>query len=125
MSLKYLTLLQKIPRRQLLKINLNKRYLATASTLSKLENIYDVVIVGGGISGSALACALASSKITKSQKHIALIELNNISNIKEWKPKQGEFSNRVSSLTPRSVQFFKGIYHEFNFFHQKKKNHQK
>ncbi|CAG8784739.1 15170_t:CDS:2, partial [Cetraspora pellucida] len=72
------------------------------------KNLYDIVIVGGGITGSALACALANSQRTKSQR-IALIEFNNISNIKEWKPLQLQFSNRVSSLTPRSIQFFKDI----------------
>ncbi|GET04820.1 ubiquinone biosynthesis monooxygenase COQ6 [Rhizophagus clarus] len=93
------------------------RYLATVSSSSSsdiLENIYDIVIVGGGISGSALACALASSpKITGSQKRVALIESSDMSNIKEWKPVKGEFSNRVSSLTPRSVEFFKdiGVWH--------------
>src|SRR5438876_6475714 len=94
-----------VPRQQLHKIN--RRYLATvsSSTSSTLENIYDIVIVGGGISGCALACALASSsKITESKKRIALIEFSDMSSIKEWKPMQGEFSNRVSSLTPRSVE---------------------
>src|SRR3954452_16007198 len=122
MSLKYLTnriLFQNnkllinnsffhVPRQLFHKIKLNKRYLATVSS-STLEDIYDIVIVGGGISGSALACALASSsKITESQKRIALIEFSDVSSIKEWKPIQGKFSNRVSSLTPRSVEFFKG-----------------
>src|SRR5205823_3547650 len=99
----------------------------SSASSDTLENIYDIVIVGGGISGSALACALASSlKITRSQKRIALIEFSDTSNIKEWKPIKGEFSNRVSSLTPRSVEFFKGkIFFFFLifliFFFKKKK----
>ncbi|RIA89828.1 hypothetical protein C1645_824223, partial [Glomus cerebriforme] len=102
-----------ISRKKFHKINLSKRCLATVSlsvSSDTLENIYDIVIVGGGISGSALACALASSSIiTKSQKRVALIEFNDTSNIKEWIPIQGEFSNRVSPLTPHSVEFFKDI----------------
>ncbi|CAB4380541.1 unnamed protein product [Rhizophagus irregularis] len=127
MSLKYLpnrilfqnnklfniNLFSSIFRQQYHKINIRKRYLATVSSSTSsdlLENIYDIVIVGGGISGSALACALASSsKITGSQKRVAIIESSDTSNIKGWKPIKGEFSNRVSSLTPRSVEFFKGI----------------
>ncbi|CAG8615439.1 1280_t:CDS:2 [Rhizophagus irregularis] len=114
MSLKYLpnrilfqnnklfniNLFSSIFRQQYHKINIRKRYLATVSSSTSsdlLENIYDIVIVGGGISGSALACALASSsKITGSQKRVAIIESSDTSNIKGWKPIKGEFSNRVS-----------------------------
>jgi hypothetical protein len=108
-----------ISRKQYHEINLKKRYLATVSSSTSsdiLENIYDIVIVGGGISGSALACALASSsKITGSQKRVALIESSDTSNIKGWKPVKDEFSNRVSSLTPRSVEFFKGRFNLIYF----------
>ncbi|RIB04194.1 hypothetical protein C2G38_2008486 [Gigaspora rosea] len=72
------------------------------------KNLYDIAIIGGGITGSALACALVNSQKTKSRR-IALIEFNNMSNIREWKPPHLQFSNRVSSLTPRSIQFFKDI----------------
>nr|CAG8567441.1 3424_t:CDS:10 [Entrophospora candida] len=73
---------------------------------NKFENIYDIVIVGGGIVGNALACALA----TKSHR-IAHIESNELSSsvIKSWNAQDNLFSNRVSSLTPKSVKFFKDI----------------
>ncbi|CAG8753277.1 16314_t:CDS:2, partial [Acaulospora morrowiae] len=61
-----------------------------------------------GISGSALACALASSGIIES-KRVALVEFSDVSYLKEWKPSHDHFSNRVSSLTPRSVEFFTDI----------------
>ncbi|KAG9296068.1 hypothetical protein G9A89_011920 [Geosiphon pyriformis] len=77
-------------------------------TTVQLENIYDVVIVGGGIAGTALACALASSPKTSSQK-IALIEIGDYSEFRKWKPSLDEFSNRVSSITPGSARFLKEI----------------
>ncbi|KAG0264968.1 putative ubiquinone biosynthesis monooxygenase [Mortierella polycephala] len=69
---------------------------------------YDVVIVGGGIAGSALACALASSKTAGTQK-IALIEAFGLSNHINWAPRPDQYTNRVSSLTPKSVAFLKKI----------------
>ncbi|KAF9977102.1 putative ubiquinone biosynthesis monooxygenase [Actinomortierella ambigua] len=82
---------------------------APASPSEVAPERYDVVIVGGGIAGSALACALASSKIASTQK-IALIEASDMSHhIDKWHPVPHEYSNRVSSLAPRSVQFLKRI----------------
>ncbi|OAQ35451.1 ubiquinone biosynthesis hydrox [Linnemannia elongata AG-77] len=69
---------------------------------------YDVVIVGGGIAGSALACALASNKASSTLK-IALIEAFDLSNHIKWSPRPDQYSNRVSSLTPKSVAFLKKI----------------
>ncbi|KAG0213508.1 putative ubiquinone biosynthesis monooxygenase [Mortierella sp. NVP41] len=69
---------------------------------------YDVVIVGGGIAGSALACALASGKASSTLK-IALIEAFDLSNHIKWAPRPDQYSNRVSSLTPKSVAFLKKI----------------
>ncbi|KAG0006775.1 putative ubiquinone biosynthesis monooxygenase [Modicella reniformis] len=70
---------------------------------------YDVVIVGGGIAGSALACALASGKASSTLK-IALIEAFGLNDhIQQWSPRPDQYSNRVSSLTPKSVTFLKKI----------------
>ncbi|KAG0240844.1 putative ubiquinone biosynthesis monooxygenase [Actinomortierella wolfii] len=86
------------------------RSFATAvNTPSETPERYDIVIVGGGIAGSALACALASSKIASTQK-IALIEASDMSgHVDKWHPVPHEYSNRVSSLAPRSVNFLKRI----------------
>ncbi|CAG8489338.1 3040_t:CDS:2 [Ambispora leptoticha] len=77
-----------------------------------LENVYDVIIVGGGITGLALANALATCHKTKLQK-IALIESSNFSHIRGWKNDHDNanerYSNRVSSITPGSVRFLKEI----------------
>ena|SRR5436305_12351411 len=68
------------------------------------DDIYDVVVVGGGIAGLALVTALANSEVTKDLK-IALIERNTL------KPSvlTGVPANRCSSLTPGSVRFLQGL----------------
>ncbi len=69
---------------------------------------YDIVIVGAGMVGSALACALGS-QIGGSQMparpspRIALIEANPAA---DW---QGEYDTRVSAITPASVNIFQNI----------------
>ncbi|KAF9102261.1 putative ubiquinone biosynthesis monooxygenase [Mortierella sp. AM989] len=78
------------------------------STDSSVPDQYDVVIVGGGIAGSALACALATGKASSTQR-IALIEAFDLSNHINWSPRPDHYSNRVSSLTPKSVAFLKRI----------------
>ncbi|KAI9242653.1 MAG: hypothetical protein BYD32DRAFT_402981 [Podila humilis] len=50
----------------------------------------------------------ASGKATGTQK-IALIEAFDLSNHINWKPRADQYSNRVSSLTPKSVAFLKRI----------------
>ncbi|KAG0375786.1 putative ubiquinone biosynthesis monooxygenase [Mortierella sp. AD032] len=82
------------------------RFQSTEAKAAKEE--YDVVIVGGGIAGSALACALASNKASSTLK-IALIEAFDLSNHIKWSPRPDQYSNRVSSLTPKSVAFLKKI----------------
>ena len=37
------------------------------------------------------------------------MEAGDLSNVKDWNPQAGSFSNRVSSLTNTSQQFLKGI----------------
>ncbi|KAG0073812.1 putative ubiquinone biosynthesis monooxygenase [Linnemannia elongata] len=79
-----------------------------AKAAAAITEEYDVVIVGGGIAGSALACALASNKASSTLK-IALIEAFDLSNHIKWSPRPDQYSNRVSSLTPKSVAFLKKI----------------
>lgn len=74
-----------------------------------LKNLYDIVIIGGGIAGTALACALAHSPISR-KRRVALIEAQDLSSVTNWRPEEAEYSNRVSSLTPASYRFFKGMF---------------
>ncbi|KAK9450449.1 uncharacterized protein V1518DRAFT_413873 [Limtongia smithiae] len=65
------------------------------------SSVYDVVIVGGGVSGLTLAAALKSLRAT-SNLRIALVEGFSLASARDWSPGENDFSNRVSSITPAS-----------------------
>ncbi|ORX62712.1 ubiquinone biosynthesis hydrox [Hesseltinella vesiculosa] len=81
-----------------------RRFYATQN----LDNVYDIVIVGGGVAGTALACSLASQPYLKQQR-IALIEAMDLSNTLTWTAQPDDFSNRTVSLTPGSMRFLQDI----------------
>lgn len=74
---------------------------------------YDVVIVGAGIAGSALACALCTDKAanaTHSKLRIALVEARHLAS--GWPPCDNsidDFDPRVSALTVASQKLFESI----------------
>ncbi|KAJ7733227.1 ubiquinone biosynthesis hydrox [Mycena maculata] len=70
---------------------------------------WDVVIVGGGPAGLALASALGSSKLVRESLRVSLVEASDLSKVHEWSPVAGTFSNRASSLTHKSQAFLKDI----------------
>ncbi|KAF9005962.1 hypothetical protein BDQ17DRAFT_1352476 [Cyathus striatus] len=70
---------------------------------------YDVVIVGGGPAGLALASALGSSKIAREGLRVALIEAGDLNKIEKWSLAPDAFSNRVSSLTNDSQAFLNDV----------------
>ncbi|KAI8150339.1 hypothetical protein BJV82DRAFT_503447 [Fennellomyces sp. T-0311] len=80
----------------------------TFATTQDLDNVYDIVIVGGGIAGTALACSLAANP-TMSDYRVALIEAMDLSNTNNWTPVNNKFSNRVVSLTPAAMRYFTQI----------------
>ncbi|KAJ6621397.1 ubiquinone biosynthesis hydrox [Mycena sp. CBHHK59/15] len=69
----------------------------------------DVVIVGGGPAGLALASALGSSQLVRNSLRIVLVEASDLSKVRDWTPSTGTFSNRVSSLTRMSQEFLQAI----------------
>ncbi|KAJ6591658.1 hypothetical protein DFH09DRAFT_1137615 [Mycena vulgaris] len=70
---------------------------------------WDVVIVGGGPAGLALASALGSSQLVRESLRVALVEASDLSKVNNWAPAPGTFSNRASSLTHKSQAFLKDI----------------
>ncbi|KAF7900608.1 uncharacterized protein EAF01_007910 [Botrytis porri] len=70
--------------------------------------VYDVVCVGGGPAGLSLVAALRANPLTRNLR-LALIEPQSLSKSLNWKMREGEYSNRCSSLTPKSVRFLKEI----------------
>ena len=69
------------------------------------RQLSDVTIIGGGVSGLALAAALSNHPITRSLK-INLVETKDL--CRKNLPTTG-YSNRVVSLTPTSQEFLKRI----------------
>ncbi|KAK1221077.1 putative ubiquinone biosynthesis monooxygenase [Marasmius sp. AFHP31] len=82
-----------------------------SSTSTAQPGEYDVVIVGGGPAGLALAGALGSKQALRETLKIALVEASDLSKVHDWNTSTSPdiFSNRVSSLTNVSQAFLKDI----------------
>lgn len=115
-------MLRSISKSKIFKPAFQSRTLASIS--HDLNDAYDVVIIGGGVAGATLACSLGKYR-THTQKEltstnfyfiasrpsfrhnrIALVEGMDLTSVKNWEPKSDNFSNRVVSLTPGSMDFF-------------------
>ncbi|VDC01384.1 unnamed protein product [Peniophora sp. CBMAI 1063] len=83
------------------------RTYATVAAEGESKLNCDVVIVGGGPAGLALASALASSPHVKGGLEVAIVEAGDLSKIREWQLPADAYSNRVSSLTNTSEDFLK------------------
>ncbi|KAJ7252719.1 hypothetical protein B0H12DRAFT_609365 [Mycena haematopus] len=51
-----------------------------------------------------------SSQLARESLRVALVEASDLSNIYDWTPAPGTFSNRASSLTHTSQMFLKDIH---------------
>ncbi|KAI0083468.1 hypothetical protein BDY19DRAFT_900279 [Irpex rosettiformis] len=81
---------------------------STKRHASSVPSERDVVIVGGGPAGLALASSLASSKLVRESLKVTLVEAGDLSKVREWDPPRGTYSNRVSSITNSSHEFLQG-----------------
>ncbi|KAL5283480.1 COQ6 family protein [Megaselia abdita] len=71
---------------------------------SSTSNHFDIIIAGGGLVGTSLACALSKNKIL-SERNVLLLE-----GAPPFKGFEcGEYGNRVSALNNNTVDFFKNI----------------
>ena len=75
---------------------------------SKAANDFDIVIVGGGLVGSALACKLAQSPWMSSRR-ICLLESAPMKKKNKTFDNNQAYSNRVVSLNPRTKKLFESI----------------
>eukprot|EP01130_Rhizamoeba_saxonica_P017483 TRINITY_DN8487_c0_g1_i1.p1 TRINITY_DN8487_c0_g1~~TRINITY_DN8487_c0_g1_i1.p1 ORF type:complete len:499 (-),score=110.86 TRINITY_DN8487_c0_g1_i1:34-1530(-) len=71
----------------------------------KLPEIYDVLIVGGGMVGSSFACGLASGKFTKNIK-VGIVDFQKPA---EMNPLPDPSDFRVFAINPASKMFFEDI----------------
>ncbi|KAL6893734.1 hypothetical protein ACP4OV_007832 [Aristida adscensionis] len=68
----------------------------------------DVAIVGGGMVGLAVACALSNMPLTKHLR-VAIIDSNPALKSRHYLTKSGIPDSRVSTVTPATISFFKEI----------------
>ncbi|XP_058101334.1 uncharacterized protein LOC131245715 isoform X2 [Magnolia sinica] len=71
-------------------------------------NHYDVAIVGGGMVGMALACALSSMPLTK-HLNVAIIDSNPALGSSVHIKKEDLPDSRVSTVTPATISLFKDV----------------
>ncbi|CAH2351239.1 ubiquinone biosynthesis monooxygenase Coq6p, mitochondrial [[Candida] railenensis] len=95
-----------------------KRLLATAAKSVQGPVLQDVVIIGGGPAGLSLLAALKSSSITRNLK-CTLVEGSSLEGIREFADSPPEeYTNRVVSLTPKSVEFMQSKIGNWEFMNQ-------
>lgn len=85
------------------KSHTSNRFCSSASEKDAGTTYYDVIIAGGGIVGSALACAIDRSTALEDHRVLLLEASSARDALRELSP---GYSNRVSSVNPSSVALF-------------------
>ncbi|KAJ3572364.1 hypothetical protein NP233_g3136 [Leucocoprinus birnbaumii] len=85
------------------------RYSTAATEGALTHEDCDVVVVGGGPVGLALAGALNSSRPVRENLRVTLVEAGDLDKIRGWDLPPENYSNRVSSLTNSSYAFLRDI----------------
>ncbi|EFX03480.1 ubiquinone biosynthesis monooxgenase [Grosmannia clavigera kw1407] len=75
---------------------------------AKADDIYDVVCVGGGPAGLSLLTALRANPVTAGLR-LALVEAQDLDQLRAYSPAPEKFANRCSSLTPSSARYLDRI----------------
>ncbi|KAJ2601149.1 putative ubiquinone biosynthesis monooxygenase [Coemansia sp. RSA 1721] len=76
-----------------------------ASACQEQPEIYDVVVVGGGATGCALASALCASK-TLSKLRVAMVDPAKLSQISQWQPPADTYLPRTLQITLSNKRYF-------------------
>ncbi|WRT70252.1 ubiquinone biosynthesis monooxygenase COQ6 [Kwoniella shivajii] len=72
------------------------------------DDTYDIVIIGGANAGLAFACALLAQPTIASTCKILLLEGSSLDKTRNWSG-QGDWENRVSSLTWENISWLESI----------------
>ncbi|XP_065176733.1 ubiquinone biosynthesis monooxygenase COQ6, mitochondrial-like [Sycon ciliatum] len=80
-----------------------------SASLGSLDNPFDVIIAGGGMVGTALACAIGSREELASRNVLLLESSPNLPRMPTGESDTPKISNRVSALTPGSVSFLSDL----------------
>ncbi|AQK61732.1 uncharacterized isoform X1 [Zea mays] len=78
------------------------------AALKDPPDVLDVAIVGGGMVGLAVACALSNMPLTKHLR-VAIIDSNPALKSRSYLDKNSIPDSRVSTVTPATISFFKDI----------------